>query len=125
MNVLVETSTWIDYLRAGTQNQIINNLIDDNRILTNELILTELIPTLTIQKQSKFIALLYLLPVQPISIDWNEIRSMQTICLKNGFNDIGIPDLIIAQNAIQNDTPLYTLDKHFHSLTEITSLKLL
>ena len=109
MNVLVETSAWIDYLRAGTQNQIINSLIDDNRIVTNELILTELIPTLTIQKQSKFIALLHLLPEQPILIDWNEIRSMQTICLKNGFNGIGIPDLIIAQNAIQNDIPLYTL----------------
>jgi len=75
MNVLVETSAWIDYLRTGTQNQTINSLIDDNRIIINELILTELIPTLTVQKQSKFIALLHLLPVQPISIDWNEIRA--------------------------------------------------
>jgi len=125
MNVLVETSAWIDYLRTGTQNQTINSLIDDNRIIINELILTELIPTLTVQKQSKFIALLHLLPVQPISIDWNEIRSMQTNCLKKGLNGIGIPDLIITQNAIQNHTSLYTLDKHFRSLAEITPLKLL
>jgi len=124
MNVLVETSAWIDYLRFGTLNQTINSLIDDNRIVINELILTELIPTLTVQKQSKFIALLHLLPIQPISIDWNEIRSMQTSCLKKGLNGIGIPGLIIAQNAIQNHTPLYTLDKHFRLLEEITSLKL-
>ena len=123
MNVLVETSAWIDYLRVGTNNQTINNLIDDNHIVINELILTELIPTLTVQKQSKFIALLHLLPVQQISVDWSEIRSMQTICLKKGLNGIGIPDLIIAQNAIQNHTPLYTLDKHFHPLAEMTPLK--
>ena len=124
MNVLVETSAWIDYLRAETHNQTINSLIDDNRIVINELILTELIPTLIIQKQSKFIALLHLLPIQPISIDWNDIRLMQTNCLKKGLNGIGIPDLILTQNAIQNHTPLYTLDKHFRLLIDITTLKL-
>jgi predicted nucleic acid-binding protein len=125
MNVLVDTSVWIDYLRSGTLSQTLDILIDDNLIVTNELVLSELIPTLTVQKQSKFIALLHLLQIQHLSIDWNEIRSIQTICLKNRFNGVGIPDLIIAQNAIQNNTPLYTLDKHFHSLIEITSLKLL
>src|SRR5471030_3244597 len=113
MNILVDTSIWIDYLRVGTLNQTLDNLIDDNNIVLNELILSELIPTLTLQKQSKFIALLQLLPTQAIRIDWNEIQLMQTQCLKKGLNGIGIPDLIIAQNAIQNHTPLYTLDKHF------------
>jgi len=125
MNVLVETSAWIDYLRVGTLNRTFNSLIDDNRIVINELILTELISTLAVQKQSKFIALLHLFPKQPILIDWDEIRIMQTQCLKKGLNGIGIPDLIITQNAIQNHTLLYTLDKHFRLLTGITSLELL
>ena len=105
MNVLVDTSVWIDYLRVGTLNQTLDALIDENLIVINELILSELIPTLALQKQSKFIALLHLLPIQPILINWNEIRMLQTRCLKKGLNGIGIPDFIIAQNAIQNHTP--------------------
>ncbi len=125
MNVLVDTSAWIDYLCTSTPDQTLDTLIDENRIVVNELILSELIPTLSMQKQSKFIALLHLLPVQPILINWNEIRLIQTHCLKKGLNGIGIPDLIIAQNAIQNQTPLFTLDKHFSLLEKITTLKLL
>jgi predicted nucleic acid-binding protein len=125
MNVLVDTSVWIDYLRVGTRSQTLDILIDENLIVVNELILSELIPTLALQGQSKFISLLQLLPTQPILIDWNEIRLMQTRCLKKGFNGIGIADLIIAQNAIQHHTPLYTLDKHFRLLVEITPLNLL
>jgi predicted nucleic acid-binding protein len=33
--------------------------------------------------------------------------------MKSGSNGIGIPDLLIAQNAIQNETPIYSIDKHF------------
>jgi len=122
MNVLVDTSVWIDYLRSGMLSQTLDHLIDENLIVVNELILSELIPTLTLQRQSRFIALMHLLPLQPILIDWNEIRAIQTRCLKKGHNGIGIPDLIIAQNAKQNRTPLYTLDKHFRLLADISPL---
>ena len=124
MNVLVDTSIWIDYLRGGDHGQTLDVLIDENLIVVNELILSEIIPTLTVGGQTKLIALLRLLPAQPVLIDWDEIRSIQTQCLKKGFNGIGIPDLIVAQNAIQHHTPLYTLDKHFRWLAEITPLKL-
>ena len=33
--------------------------------------------------------------------------------LRNGINKVGIPDLIIAQHAIQNNCSLFSLDKHF------------
>lgn len=32
---------------------------------------------------------------------------------------IGIPDLIIAQNAKQNDCGIYTLDSHFQLIKDI------
>lgn len=38
---------------------------------------------------------------------------MQLTCLRNGINKVGIPDLIIAQHAIQNNLSLFSLDKHF------------
>ena len=103
MNILVDTSVWIDYLRGGKHGDTIDALIDENLIVINELILSELIPTLAIQKQSKLIALLRLLSIQPLTINWNEICAIQIQCLKKGFNGIGIPDLIVTQNALQNN----------------------
>ena len=45
-------------------------------------------------------------------------------CLKNGINGIGIPDLIIAQNAKQNNCPIYSLDKHFIALKNVVNIEL-
>ena len=43
-------------------------------------------------------------------------------CLKLGINGIGIPDLAIAQNALQYSCEIYSLDKHFEFLISLTSL---
>jgi predicted nucleic acid-binding protein len=45
-------------------------------------------------------------------------------CLKNGLNAIGIPDLIIAQNAKQNHCTIYTFDRHFELMKDILKLQL-
>jgi predicted nucleic acid-binding protein len=124
MSVLVDTSVWIDYFHDGRQSTSVDKLIDDNLIVINEIILSELIPVLTVQGKTKLAHLLQLLPVSPISIDWEEIRAVQIRCLKKGFNGIGIPDLIIAQNASQHQNLLYSLDKHARWTAEIMHLKL-
>jgi predicted nucleic acid-binding protein len=45
--------------------------------------------------------------------DWDEIIDYQVSCLKLGSTGVGIPDLLIAQNSIQNNIPVYSIDKHF------------
>jgi len=45
-------------------------------------------------------------------------------CLASGANVMGIPDLIIAQNALQNECAIYSLDKHFHQLQRIIQIDL-
>jgi hypothetical protein len=35
----------------------------------------------------------------------------QVYCLKSASTGIGIPDLLIAQNSIQNTIPVYSIDK--------------
>ena len=50
---------------------------------------------------------------------------MQTICLRNGINKVGIPDLLIAQQAQRHRLCLYTLDRHFALLSQHTPLELL
>jgi len=51
------------------------------------------------------------------------IIDFQYQCLKSGLNAIGIPDLIIAQNALQNHCEIYTLDTHFEFMRDILNLQ--
>ena len=124
MEVLVDTSVWIDYFRSGDNSQDLDILIDENLIVTNDLILTELIPYLKIKRQIKVIALLKEVKRLSLDIQWNEIIDYQVKCLKSGANGIGIPDLIIAQNAKQNQCYIYSLDKHFRLSHKVLKVKL-
>jgi len=124
VDVLVDTSIWIDYFRAGDHSKALDFLIDENLVATNDIILAELIPYLKIKKQTKVIKLLYEVSRMPLEIRWEEIIEYQVKCLKEGVNGVGIPDLIIAQNAKQNRCKVYSLDKHFRLLNQILKVKL-
>lgn len=124
MNVLIDSSVWIDYFRSADQTFELDYLIDNNLVFTNDLILTELIPFLRLKHQTALIEILKDLTKLQLSVDWGQVQDFQYICLKNGINGIGIPDLIIAQNVIQNDCLLYSLDKNFQLMSEILSIKL-
>ena len=113
MEVLVDTSVWIDYFKSGENSEKLDYLISENLVRTNALILTELLPLLMLKKHNKLVILLQKVNKHPLDIDWEELPKLQVKCLKNGASGIGIPDLIIAQHAIQNNLPIYTLDKHF------------
>ncbi len=113
MSVLVDTSVWIEYFRDGVCAEKLDFLIDENLIVTNDLILSELVPFLKIRKQEKLISLLNIITKNNINIFWNHIIEYQYSCLKRGVHGVGIPDLIIAQNAKQNGCSIYSLDKHF------------
>lgn len=124
MRILVDSSIWIDYFRGGNNSDVMDSYIDENAICTNHLILSELIPNLRIRKQNKLIDLLTEVSKIPLNINWNRIIEYQTICLKNGINKVGIPDVIIVDNAIQNDLILFSMDKHFKLISEYIDLKL-
>ena len=125
MSVLVDTSIWVDYLRSGKFSEKLDYFIDENLIVTNDLILAELVPFLKIRNQKKLISLLRNIRRLDLFIDWNQIIDYQYKCLKNGINAVGIPDLIIAQNAIQNDCEIFTQDNHFSLMRNILSLNIL
>ncbi len=124
MGVLVDTSVWIDYFRSGESSQDLDTLIDENLVVTNDLILTELIPNLKIKKQNTVIKLLREVNRIPLQIVWDELIEIQIKCLKSGVNGVGIPDLIIAQNARMNNCKIYSLDKHFRFLKQSMRVKL-
>jgi predicted nucleic acid-binding protein len=124
MDVLVDSSIWIGYFRSGANAQAVEFLIDENLVATNDLILTELIPFLKIKNQQKLIKLLQRLTRHPLNIDWEDVIKIQTKCLSKGITGIGIPDLLITQNCLQNKITLYSADKHFIQLQKITKLNL-
>ena len=51
MEVLVDTSIWIDYFRTANNSADLDSLIDENNIIINELVLAELTPYLVMKKQ--------------------------------------------------------------------------
>lgn len=125
MPVIVDTSVWIDYFRDGGNSEKLDFLIDENLVALNDLILAELVPFLKIRRQHQLIDLLSNVRTLPIMIDWQELIAFQTACLKNGLNGIGIPDLIIAQNAKQHGCEIYSLDRHFLRMRDILAVEIM
>ena len=124
MDVLVDTSIWIDYFKGGNSSSDLGTLIDENLVATNDLILTELVPYLKVKKQISVIKLLQEINRLPMQINWTELVEFQVKCLKAGANGVGIPDLIIAQNARVHNCKIYSLDKHFRLLKQVIKVKL-
>lgn len=124
MSVLVDTSVWIEYFRTGINSEKLDFLIDENLVVINDLILAELVPSLRIRNQRKIINLLNNIYKLELSINWDQIVDFQFKCLKNGINGIGIPDLIVVQNAKQNNCEIYSFDGHFKLMKDVLRIQL-
>jgi predicted nucleic acid-binding protein len=124
MKVLVDSSVWIDYFTTVRDDHRLDGLIDENIVAINDLILCEIVPYLKLRNQSRIIELLNTVERTELTIHWNQLIDWQYRCLKQGLNGIGIPDLIIAQNAIQHRCTLFSLDRHFEMIKNIVSIEL-
>ena len=124
MSVLVDTSLWIEYFRTGINSEKLDFLIDENLVVINDLILAELVPFLRIRNQRKIVKLLHDIYKLELSINWDQIIEFQFKCLKNGLNGIGIPDLIVVQNAKQNNCEIYSFDSHFKLMKDVLRIQL-
>ncbi len=118
MKVIIDTSVWIDYFNSNNTSPI-DEMIENNLLAVNHIILSELVPFLEVKRQKKLISILYQITLFPLAIDWTGIIQMQVKCLQAGANGIGIPDLIIAQNALQNNTHVLSQDKHFSLISKV------
>ncbi len=125
MQILIDSSVWIDYFRSGTHTSKLDTYIDQNLVCTNHLILAELIPFLKVKKQFKVIKLLESLTNITLNINWDNIINLQTTCIQKGINKVGIPDLLILDNVIQNELVLYTIDKHFKQINKHISFEMI
>jgi predicted nucleic acid-binding protein len=122
--VLVDSSIWIEYFKGNKIALPLNTLLDFNNVCINDLILAELIPSINQKKEKELKELLLSITRIPLTINWLNIIILQTNNLKSGINKVGISDLIIAQNVIENDLELFTIDKHFQLMSEIHGIRL-
>lgn len=122
--ILVDTSVWVDFFRGHPSGDSLVELIDTNQVVTNDLILAELLPAINARKEHKLRDLLLAVTKVRLEIAWQEIIDMQTKNLGAGHNHIGIPDLVIAQNAIDHGLVLIENDKHFLPLRDQFGLRL-
>ena len=124
MNVLVDSSVWIAYFRGTSDLPSLDWLIEEGLAVTNDIILAELTPALLVRGEMKLVGLLREIERVPLTLDWDGIIEMQVTCLRNGINKVGIPDLIVAQQAMQYNLSLFSLDKHFRLLSKHVVLQL-
>lgn len=122
--ILVDTSVWIDCFHGRQHMETVNELIDMNALCINDVILAELIPSINQRREFELKELLLSIPKLQLRVDWNDLISMQTENLRNGINKVGMADLMIAQNAMQNGVSLFSCDRHFQPMSAIMPLPL-
>ena len=122
--ILVDSSVWIAFFRGSIPQDALFELIDTNQICINDLVLSEIVPSLLMKKEKGLVDTLYKIQRYPLSINWLELINFQVKNLRKGINKVGISDLIIMQNVIQQNLVLYALDFHFTKMAEIFHFKI-
>ena len=127
-DVIVDTTVWIAYFRGGKSDKGIADALDyllsgDEAVL-NEVLRSELLHLMRVCGEQDCAEAISAVRSPGLDIDWEGIRTLQETCLRNGINKVGIPDLIIAQQAIRLGIPIISLDAHFKLMAKCTPLKL-
>ena len=123
-NIVIDSSAWIEYFKGNQKYYFIKELIFNNTICTNDIILTELLPSIIHKKENNLAELLNSMTKYVLSINWQEIRNIQILNLKHGNNNIGISDIIIVQNCLQNNLKLIANDKHFVAMSKYIQIEI-
>ncbi|MFN2373108.1 MAG: PIN domain-containing protein [Cyclonatronaceae bacterium] len=111
-SILVDSSVWIEYFRTEKPTRL-DRIIEEDLACINELILTELAPALSLKNETDLLEGLQAIRMVPMNIDWEIVRHYQLMNLQNGVNNVGIPDLIILQQVIDQKISLFSFVKHF------------
>jgi len=123
MDYTIDSNIWIEYFNRGNYFDSVSDLLVNNEVYINKIILAELIPSAKLNNENEFIECLYGIELLELDIDWDEITEIQYKCIKKGINKLGLPDIIIAQNARQNNTGIFTLNRHMILLCNLMGIE--
>lgn len=85
----------------------------------------ELIPTLKLGRNFQSVELLKDIKKIPLSIDWGHLQEIRIKNFQNGINNVGIADLIILQQSLQNKLPICSIDKQFKLMQQVFGFELI
>lgn len=122
--ILVDSSVWIDFFKSENPN-VLDRYLEENLVSTNDIILTELLPQLLVDRKQVIVEGLTSLYKIPLNIDWDLVRHYQLLNLKNGINRVGLPDLIILQQVLEEKLTLFSYDKHFMLMRQFLKFDLI
>jgi predicted nucleic acid-binding protein len=120
---LLDTSVWIHYLRFDGQQELktaVKNALIEGRVLSCSVVRTEI---LVGSRDEKSFAKLseHFEAVPDISIDatvWEGAARLGYTLRKKGIT-IPLPDLLIAEAAMQREAVLWHVDNHFEEICTI------
>lgn len=124
VKVLVDTNVWINYFKHGTYVKEIRTLLEQQCLVTNDVVLAELLPIILHDKKEEIADLLNVLERIPVFVNWDSLIDAQQKCLKNGYNNIGLLDLMILQSSLEHSVEIFSVDKHFQAIAKIFKIKL-
>ena len=129
--VLVDTSVWIDHLRArrnAPAAELAGWLSDEpDRILVNEVVITELLRRVRNEADAARLqmALDKLLQADPIGRDdWLLSAGVYRLCREAGLTIRSPMDCLIASHAIRLQVPVLASDRDFEAIAACTPLRL-
>lgn len=114
--ILVDTSVWIDHLRNG--NDLLSNLLEENRVVTHPLVLGEL-SVGNISKRSTFLQLLRNLPVASEASHDEVVSFIEKHRMWS--KGVGYFDMHLLCSSLIDAIPLWTMDKRLSAVAKTFS----
>lgn len=124
MKYLVDSCIWVDFFSHKKHFKTMSTLLTDNCAFVNEVILAELLPSAKLKNETFFIECLSGIEIIPLNINWKEIGKTQISCIKTGINKVGLLDIVIVQNAKQNNIGIFSNDKHIITLGKLLDVEI-
>jgi len=76
-----------------------------------------------LNKEEELIECLYGIELLELDINWDEIIEIQHNCMKKGINKLGLLDIVIVQNARQNNVGVFTINRHMILLCNLIGIE--
>lgn len=126
LQVLIDTSIWIEYFRGKDQELVesVKDLIRTRRATLCGIVLSELLAGVRVRKSRDTLKqTLDALEYAEVSRDTWILAGELSNNLKHQGISVPLTDLILAALALENDSELFTLDSHFERIPEIKRFK--
>ncbi len=124
--IIVDTSIWIEYFKKRNDIvKFIEERIMDNCIFMTGPIVSELLQGVKTESEyNKLNNCIEGIPYLKISMaDWKKAGKLSFDLRRKGIT-IPLTDIVISAVAINNNAKVYTLDKHFNNIPNVTIYKL-